>query len=60
MCLKVYLLLKEHLSLVAIGSRNAENAQQSSDIILINNTCISKAPLTYFKGGCCKGSSFEN
>lgn len=60
MCLKVYLLLEEHLTLIATGSRNAENAQQSSDIILINNTCISKVPLAYFKGGCCKGSSSEN
>lgn len=60
MCLMVYLLLEEHLSLIVTGSGNAENAQQSSDIILINNTCISKVPSTYFKRGCCKGSSFEN
>lgn len=57
---KVHLLLGEHLSFIATGSRNVENAQQSSDIILINNTCFSRVPLTYFKEDCCEGSSFEN
>lgn len=45
------MLLEEHLRLIATGSRDAENAQQSSDIIVINNACISKVSLTYFKGG---------
>lgn len=56
----VYLLLEECLSLIATGSGDAENAEQSSDIIVINNTCISKVSLTYFKEGCWKGSFFEN